>query len=66
MPLLVKFVQLYFQLPFEQLQRILRVDFENLLHIGEPWFAVPNDTGVGVIGHLAIGESIQRIDGLVG
>ena len=39
---------------------------QDFVHAHEMGFAVHDDAGVGGEGHLAVGESVERVDGLVG
>ena len=65
-PLAAQLVQFYLQFPTKQVERVLGIDLQNLLHIGEDGVPVPDDASIGGIGDFTVGEGIQGIDRLVG
>ena len=66
MPLTFKLMQIDFEVFAQHIHGVLGVDAQDFADAEQGGFAVVDHPRVGVDVHLAVGEGIERVNGLVG
>ena len=64
--LFLQFGFLYFQFPLQQILGVVNRQFQQVTYRGEDWMFILDNAAVGRYIHLAVGESVQGVNRLVG